>query len=240
MLNVYNKNGLVFWNEDEIREREHLTACFAAHMDQFLREQNAAFHLIRIEAPTLTPTTRINPNYTDDDVYFLKDGLAMRPETTPGSYAYARSLLDSYLDKPPFCVWQSGKSYRAENDQPLTQMRLKEFYQQEFQCLYVEGSNNNYMGGITPRLRNMFEVYLGRTARVVDSDRLPSYSLKTVDVEIELPNKWMEVCSISLRNDFHGTWTHKTNNGTSEKKLLNVEVAIGLDRCVYARFLDRK
>ncbi len=38
--------------------------------------------------------------------------------------------------------------------------------------------------------------------RIVLSDRLPDYSLKTIDIEVFNNDKWMEICSVSLRKDF--------------------------------------
>lgn len=237
MRNVYPVNGLPFWNEAEIMEREHFTRVFAMNLNDFLRAENAAWHMHRIEAPALTPVTLINPNYTDADVFFTSDKLVMRPETTPGSYAYAQQLLDSQLDRPPFVVWQAGRSYRREQDQVIKNMRLKEFYQLEFQCLFTDDTKNDYMAVILPKLERLFAATLGRPARVVESDRLPSYSRKTMDIEVELPHKWMEMASISLRTDFPGVFTYTTGKGSFTKNILVLEVAIGLDRCVYAKFL---
>lgn len=237
MKNVYPINGLPFWDEAEILEREHLTQMFSLHVGNMLRAENAAWHMHRIEAPMLTPVDIINPNYTDQDCFFTSDKLVMRPETTPGSYAYAKHLLDCQQDKPPFVVWQAGKSYRREQDQVTKNMRLKEFWQQEFQCLYTEDTKNDYMEAVLPKLEKVFASLTGRPARVVQSDRLPSYSKRTMDIEVELPYKWMEMASISLRTDFPGEFTYTTGKGAQTKKLLVLEVAIGLDRCVYAKFL---
>jgi glycyl-tRNA synthetase len=74
--------------------------------------------------------------------------------------------------------------------------------------------------------------------RLIASNRLPAYSLKTVDVEIKNSDKWMEVCSISLRTDFSEKARFQTKKGVVEKELLVLEIAIGLDRCVY-NFLQK-
>ncbi len=253
MQNIYPVNGLPFWNAAEIFERNYLAQVFAMSMNEFLTAENAAWHLHQIEAPCLTPIELINPNYTDRDV-FIAGGdnrivkslntFVMRPETTPGSYAYIQHLLDSQKDKPPFVVWQMGKSWRKEQDQATKNMRLKEFYQQEFQCVYADDTKNDYMAAILPQLSKIFCLMLGRQTRIVESDRLPSYSLKTMDIEVELPHKagenkirWMEVASISLRKDFKGVFTYTTGKGKGTKNLLVLEVSIGLDRMVYAKFL---
>lgn len=239
MQNVYEVNGLPFWSEDEIRERDHLASVFAGSLLQMLRRENAAWHSTRIEAPNLMPRSLINSNYDDDDLFFVGDKLALRPETTQGSYVYAQWLLDGYEDRPPFIVWQAGKSFRREQDQVTKNMRLKEFYQQEFQCIYTEDTKNDYQAVVLPKLAEMFSLHLGRRTRVVESDRLPCYSLKTMDIEVELPHKWMEIASISVRTDFPAAFTYTTGKGAFSKKILVLEVAIGLCRCVYAKFLPK-
>ena len=42
MKNIYPANGLPFWSESEIVEREHFAKVFALYMDEFLRKENAA------------------------------------------------------------------------------------------------------------------------------------------------------------------------------------------------------
>jgi glycyl-tRNA synthetase len=141
--------------------------------------------------------------------------------------------LNNYLDQPPFCVWQTGKSFRREQDQVTKNMRLKEFYQQEFQCIYTAETLNDYQHIILEPVQKCIQNLISLPTRIVDSDRLPSYSLKTLDVEVDNGDKWMEVCSISKRTDFPQKATFQTKKGAVEKDLLVLEVAIGLDRLVY-------
>ena len=80
-----------------------------------------------------------------------------------------------------------------------------------------------------------------KPTRIVESDRLPSYSEITMDIEAHTEafvfapenDRWMEVCSISRRTDFPQKAKFQTKKGTVEKDLLVLEIAIGLDRCVY-------
>jgi glycyl-tRNA synthetase len=48
-------------------------------------------------------------------------------------------------------------------------------------------------------------------------------------------DKWMEVCSISRRIDFPSKFRYQAKNEVKEKDLMVVEIAIGLDRCIYNR-----
>ena len=227
-------NCLVFWTDKEIRLRRMFESFFSSKLQKALLETNPAWKFHRIEAPQLTPRKLINPNYTNDDVWVQSDDLVLRPETTPGSYRFAEYLLSSGKpEKPPFVVWQSGKSFRKEQDQVSKNMRLKEFYQQEFQCLYTADTKNDYHSAIIEPVRQMISAMVGLPSRTVPSDRLPSYSLKTIDVEVDNGDKWMEVCSISLRTDFSTKARFETKKGIVEKDMLVLEVAIGLDRCVY-------
>jgi glycyl-tRNA synthetase len=271
---------------------------FVQKLKENLKSQNRAFDFHKCEAPLLTPTDLINPNYTEEDVwvqstnvnivtplityvetetniendkdrlialstehmrpndknYFIKmmelssqvknstdeipiDGellnemvmvykemypqktLVLRPETTMGSYAYARHLLNPHNATkvmPPLVVYQHGKSFRREQDQPTKFMRLKEFYQLEFQILYSPSTKNDYSLSLIPAVKQMIEDMIG-PCHVEDSDRLPSYAEWTKDVICD--KSGMEVCSMSKRTDY--------------ENMNVIEVAIGSDRCIY-------
>ena len=80
----------------------------------------------------------------------------------------------------------------------------------------------------------MIEAMVGLPTRLVASDRLPAYSQVTTDVEVDNGDKWMEVCSISRRTDFPQAARFATKGGGArEVEILVLEIAIGLDRCVY-------
>lgn len=246
METLYNRNGLIFWTEKEIRLRNMMVDYFVAGVRDVLKGQNRAFEMIQVEAPLLTPRESINQNYTPEDIFIPAigheegavggtyantvlewDTLALRPETTMGSYRYAAWLLEHTETKTrmPMCIWQHGKSFRREQDQVTKNMRLKEFYQLEFQCIYGLTTANDYSKAVIPAVQKMMADMLG-PCRIEDSDRLPDYSERTVDVVCEKTN--MEVCSISLRKDFK--WTQGSGQACEAKVL---EVAIGTDRCVY-------
>ena len=200
-------------------------------------EQNSQWKFFQIEAPCLIPHELINPNYTNEDIWMQESidniKIALKPETTPSSYLYAEYLLDSNKVLPPFVVWQTSKSFRREQDQTIKQMRLKEFYQTEFQCIYASDTLNDYQEKILESTRKMFQDILAMPTRIVDSDRLPDYSLRTVDIEVWNEDKWMEICSISKRKDFTKKAVFTIKNKFIEKELVVLEIAIGLDRCVY-------
>jgi glycyl-tRNA synthetase len=238
---LYNVNGLMFWTAKEIRLRENLSRYFSEEISAELLKINPQWQIHQVESPLLTPRDLLNPNYTDFDIWAQEDpdgegfALALRPETTPGSYVYAQHLLNSHSGtKPPFVVWQSGKSFRREQDSVTKNVRLKEFYQQEFQCIYAADTANDYHAAILEPVRKMIADQLSLPTRLATSDRLPSYSEITTDVEVFNGDKWMEVCSISRRTDFTEKARFTGKGGTVvEKDLLVLEVAIGLDRCVY-------
>jgi len=256
MQNPYEINGLVFWNEEEIRLRETFRDFFARRLQAELLALNPQWSFHFIEAPLLTPRDLLNVNYTEEDIWVqsepessvitqeqfdaliearkLRRELALRPETTPGSYTYAQYLLNNHTGvKPPFVVWQAGKSFRREIVQPTKHMRLKEFYQQEFQCVYSADTANDYHEAILEPVRAMIGSMVALPTRLVESDRLPAYSLRTMDVEVWNGDKWMEVCSISKRTDFPEKLRFQGKKDVVEKDALVLEVAIGLDRCVY-------
>lgn len=231
MENLYNSNGLVFWSEEEIALREMLKEHFVYAVRSNLEIQNSGFKIIQVEAPLITPIELINKNYTEDDIHAIKprrdseDLYVLRPETTMGSYKALESLLNTHNSrkvKLPVCVWQHGKSFRREQDQPTKFMRLKEFYQLEFQIAFSSTTANDYSISLIPTVQQAISEMIG-PCRVEPSDRLPDYSESTMDIVCEATN--MEVCSISKRKDF--------------PKAKVLEVAIGTDRCVY-NFLHRR
>jgi glycyl-tRNA synthetase len=216
MHTLYIKNGLIFWTERQIQLRETAKSLIVTNIQTALRSQNKAFEFMQVEAPILTPQEYINPNYSASDYYSIDD-LVLRPETTMGSYEYAKYLLThtELKVKLPLCIWQHGKSFRREQDQATKYMRLKEFYQLEFQCIYGTTTVNDYSIKVIDSLKSVLEMLVG-PCRIEDSDRLPSYSTKTVDIICQQAD--MEICSISLRNDFPNARV--------------LEVAVGTDRIV--------
>jgi glycyl-tRNA synthetase len=250
MMNLYDKNGLIFWNEEQIKVRRMIEERFVLVMGQALKKQNRAFEMVQVEAPLLTPRHLINDNYTGDNIFMpatltqdaadetrdimLFDNIALRPETTMGSYQYARYLLDHHTGvRLPLCVWQHGKSFRREQDQPQKHMRLKEFYQLEFQCLYGLTTGNDYRPLVLDYLLKAFVQLLG-PCKVEESDRLPDYSESTMDIVLERTG--LELCSISRRKDFTRTIEDDQGRRAAIQGAHCLEVAIGTDR-VMANFL---
>lgn len=244
MDTLYERNGLVFWTEEEIRLRNMMADYFVANLRSTLKRENRAWEFLQVEAPLLTPQEYINKNYTPQDYYKVDDtacldpadfkprSLVLRPETTMGSYQYARWLLEHSETKTklPICVWQHGKSFRREQDQVTKNMRLKEFYQLEFQCIHGLTTQNDYSVAVIPAVQKMISDFLG-PCRVEASDRLPDYSEKTVDVVCEASN--MEVCSISVRKDFLSQARVEGGPVGWVQSAKVLEVAIGTDRCVF-------
>ena len=239
MINLYNTNSLVFWEEKDIRLKKQIEENLKEDIKQILLEQNPQWKLFQIEAPSLIPIELINPNYTADDIWLqetksdTETQLALKPETTPTSYLYAEHLLNSNRVIPPFVIWQTSKSFRREQYQTIKHMRLKEFSQTEFQCIYTTDTMNDYQENVLEPLREMFQNILAMECRIVESDRLPDYSLRTMDIEVWNEDKWMEICSISKRKDFTKKAVFQTKNKVVEKDLLVLEIAIGLDRLMY-------
>lgn len=228
-LALYNDiSGLRFWSEKEIFLRETTIAFASNSVKETLSKMNPAWSFHRVEGPILTPKSFISDEYTDEDVFsvdFDKAGepLKLRAETTRSSYEYARYLMSKANEpkplKLPLCVWQSGKSFRKEGQgQRASRLRFFEFYQLEFQCIYSKNTGADYL---TPTINSLRED-IGRLTmletRIVESDRLPSYSLETWDIEVlQKDGEWREMASCSRRKDF------------SDDTIV-AEFALGLDR----------
>ena len=134
MLSLYDANGLVHWTERDIRVRESAITHLSAEVSIALHDINPAWDIRRIEAPLLVPRALISDAYTNEDVFVQQRlnqhdrDLVLRPETTPSTYVYMNHLLSTHTKaRLPLCVWQAGKSFRREQDQPSKHVRLKEF-----------------------------------------------------------------------------------------------------------------
>ena len=239
MKTLYNVNSLVIWEEKDIRLKRWIEDTIKEEVKSILLDLNPQWKFFQIEAPSLIPLDLINSNYTSDDVWVqeVKDEndvkLVLKPETTPSSYVYAEYLLDSNLVLPPFVIWQTSKSFRREQDQTIKHMRLKEFTQTEFQCIYSSDTLNDYQERVLEPIRKMFEDIISMPCRIIESDRLPDYSLRTMDIEVWNEDKWMEICSISKRKDFTKKAKFTTKSKVVEKELLVLEIATSSDRIVY-------
>jgi glycyl-tRNA synthetase len=228
MEQLYGVNGLVFWTEEEIATRRAVESLLHQAVQGSLKRMNAAWDFFQVEAPLLTPKQFVNANYGEADM-FATEGTAgtpliARPETTMGSYEYAKHLLNPHNERKarmPLVVWQHGKSFRREQDQPTKHMRLKEFYQLEFQCIYGLTTAMDYASRLVPDVAHALSLLVG-AVKVEPSERVPDYAEWTKDV-VRAENG-MELCSISQRKDFEGA------------KVL--EVAVGTDRVV-SNFLGR-
>lgn len=203
MKTLYDINSLIIWEEKDLRIRKFIEETLKEEIKNILLSQNPAWKFYQIEAPCLLPRDLVNPNYTNDDIWVQEKKnddtveLVLKPETTPSSYVYAQHLLNTNRCLPPLVVWQTSKSFRREQDQVLKNMRLKEFYQQEFQCIYSADTLNDYQENVLESIRKVLEDIIAMPTRIVESDRLPSYSLRTMDIEVWNEDKWMEICSIS-------------------------------------------
>lgn len=239
---LYGIGGLRFWTEEEIEYRDQVRDRIKTVLWDTLTRINAAWKFVRAEGPVLAPRDRISPAYTEDDLFVTNheangQAMCLSPETTDSSYVYARYLMGKHEDKrfrhPPLCVWQARKSFRRETSDGATaaKLRFNDFYQLEFQCIYSTKTAVDYKKPVIEALKKLMWRLYGDGVeneggvRVVVSDRLPSYSKETLDLEVWHKSTvsglsmYREVASISTRTDF----------GEGFEVL---EVAFGLDRLV--------
>ncbi len=227
-----NLGGIPFWTAPKIRLREQAIQTLEDTLTRNMTRLNSAWTLHRVEGPLLTPRDQISASYDETDIFMLKAKLgekdaALRAETTASSYAYAEYLVNRGLVKYPFCVWQVGKSFRVEamDGARASTLRFNEFYQCEFQFIYKNSTLADIRGcGEVAAQAAIKQITHSTDIRMVDSDRLPSYSTATRDVEVpylrEGKVEWKEMASISTRTDF------------PREDITVLEVAVGLDRLV--------
>lgn len=165
--------------------------------------------------------------------------LALRPETTPATYAWMARRLSEKATLLPYCCWQLAKSFRREQDQSSRHMRLKEFWQEEFQCAHSSDTLDDWQAVLAPQVKELIAELTRCPARLVVSDRLPAYSVCTVDVEVWNSQKWMEICSISKRVDFPLDAPIPQKANAPAREALVVEVATSPDRQYHCQRLWR-
>lgn len=217
---LYKFGGLRFWSEDEIELREAFQARAVSIVKRTLTSLNPAWRYFRTEGPCLSPRDRISAAYADNDVFATNhmaggSPLYLRAETTPSSYAFARTVQG----KLPICVWQSGKSFRRETNDGASaaKLRFNEFWQLEFQCIYPTGTMADYREALINALCPEVSRFTRQDTRIIESDRLPSYSESTLDIEARHGDAWREMASCSIRTDY-----------SDDTRVC--EIAFGLDR----------
>lgn len=233
---LYEVGGLRFWRQNEIRLRNRIKDTLVDSVSSTLLDMNQMWRFEEVDTPVLMPRS-FSCAYDDDDVFVLKDQIAaqdyaLRAETTIGSYAVAEHLLKVTKARPPLCIYTMGQSFRQERSDGATaaKLRFNAFYQLEFQCIYAEGTAAPIAQTVREALVPVVQKITGLETRLVPSDRLPSYSEETIDIEVlwQSPTQdapeWKEVASTSIRTDFPTI--------TSQKPCKVFEVAFGADRMV--------
>lgn len=238
-----NLGGLRFWNQDEIRLRERIKSTLFETVSGALLDLNQMWRFEEVDTPIMMPRDRFSCAYGDDDVFGLRDQIgdndfALRAETTIGSYEMAQHYLRATKMRAPLCVWTLGQSFRQERSDGATaaKLRFNAFYQLEFQCIYSEGTTAPIAQTVRDALVPVVARLTDSEARLIPSDRLPSYSRETIDIEVDTmsgmdkftrdrdKSEWREVASTSIRTDFPAIPGHKPYEV--------FEVAFGMDRMV--------
>lgn len=229
--------GLRTWTEQEIFLRDHAISLISKNMEARMRDLNAAWRFMRVETPVIIPRGDINAAYDVDDFFSIEnviadENIALRPETTKGSYLAAIDIMQSGEAKLPLCVWQAGLSFRTETNDGATaaKLRFNQFWQLEFQMLYSDTTHADVPAVARRAAYDAIRLFLGNAACTTEtSDRLPAYSRETIDIMApwyggaDGMRSMMEVASTSRRMDFE----MKGRTG-----IACLEIAIGLDRLV--------
>lgn len=228
-----NLGGLRFWTEPELRLRRRIAEALVDAARYTLKEINRAWEFQEVEAPLMMPLDLMSGSYDFKDVFMLQDApggvkqWALRPETTNGSYTIAKHILQTTNTKVPLCVWQMGPSFRRElsDGARAATLRFNQFTQLEMQMIYPQDTAFDIQMDLIESFIDTIAHSTGVDTRIVQSDRLPSYSSQTTDLECYWEDReWKEVASISRRNDF------PTVPGYKPLKVL--ECAFGMDRLV--------
>lgn len=248
-MSLFDVGGLRFWRQHEVRLRTRIKETIEETVKSTLLDLNQMWRFEEVDTPVMMPRDLFSCAYDDSDIFVLKDAIgdkeyALRAETTIGSYRVAEQLFRSTRIKPPFCVYTMGQSFRQERSDGATaaKLRFNSFYQLEFQCIYTKpwvdeagkqrGTTAPIPESVREALVKLVAQITGLEARLVPSDRLPSYAEETIDIEVLWTSpttgeqEWKEVASTSIRKDF-------PQDIPGIKDPLRVfEVAFGMDRMV--------
>ncbi len=228
---LFEFGGLRFWNQEEIKTRNRIVDQITDCVMTNLKSVNQGWFFEQVDTPVIMPKSLMNESYTEDDVFILKatmgdDEMALRAETTLGSYLMAKHILSTTRTNPPIGVWQYGQSFRRELSDGATaaKMRFNSFYQLEFQLIFGADTHFDYGEFLRLKLVDLVSKITGKETRLITSDRLPKYSTETIDIEVKTDTgEWREVASTSRRIDLLSI--------PSQKKELKVfEIAFGADR----------
>lgn len=225
-LDCYNTAQLRVWLDSDLKHKEYAIEKSTDVISTTLLAMNQAWSFQKCRTPLILPNAMVSREYSERDVWkFDTSEHTLRPETTAGSYAVARYILQTTKVKPPLCVWQEGPSFRREASDGANAAKLRyfQFDQLEYQCIYSIDTKADYRAAVLPALAKTLAWLTNCETRICESDRLPSYSESTMDIEALKPHdasaRWTEVASISTRTDF-------------DPKFRVLEIAIGLDRVV--------
>ena len=210
-------NGLVYYDEADIETREFLIRSISRELRDDMRQLNRSIDFIRIETHCLIPQQiavhhiqAVFPLWNVDPTNrpeIIENHLWLRPESTHCTYAMFRELYpeSNRLKKVlPLCLWQSGLSFRVEQDKTFRNLRFKQFYQLEFQLAYAVGTMADYHAHAVESMKEILRKLFPRDADDIYSvnlehqDEVPFYSEQTTDLHV----LDREVVAISSRTDF--------------------------------------
>lgn len=181
-------NGFVWWDERELQKRESIIALIGTELKLTWHKINPAINMLRVETPCIIPADWASshlPMYKIDDGKFF-----LRGESTRGTYL----AMDKMNCKLPVILYQINKSFRNEDSDAmrLSKLRLREFWQMEFQLFYSKDTKADYHSRFLEEWQS-FGVF-----QELPAEELPPYSLRTTDIEVNS----VEVASLSTRKDY--------------------------------------
>jgi len=222
-------NGLICYTESDINAREYLIRIISSRLQDSMKNINRKIEFMRVETPSLVPCSIVSAhqeaNFSTWQVNNSnsKDIFALRPESTAGTFMMFEHLFPQeniLVKRLPLCLWQSGLSFRVEQDKSFSNLRFKQFYQIEFQLAYSEGTKADYHTHAVESIMNILEFLFPlykkeKSLYSVDlvefPEEMPFYSEKTTDIYLAD----VEVVAVSTRTDF---------------RYPVIEISCGLDR----------
>lgn len=164
----------------------------------------------------------------------------LRPETATSTYQFVPKLYALAPSSTHIKIYQIGKSFRNEISPRNSLLRSREFTQAEFQHIILDPE----LLSDPDKIRNIFIALRDVTLDIFKSFNIPAsklrlkqhseeelifYAQDAWDIEVNLQGHgWTEIAGI------HHRGTHDLKSSQFKHEPIVLEVAIGIDRLLYA------
>jgi glycyl-tRNA synthetase len=228
--NLINKEEFGFFLQREKKE-DYLVQAKCSHCQKNNFSPPRKFNLL------LTTNLEITEN-KENLVY-------LRPETCQGIFTNFAAIQRTTHRKLPFGIGQIGKSFRNEITLRHGIFRTREFEQMELEFFCPLTESEKWWNHWTEKAWNFLQKIVNNQENIkqveLNSDELPHYAKKTLDLYFNYHFGWGELCS----NSHRGNYDLSQHSEFSQRKISLggiipevIEVSFGVERKMLAVLED--